>query len=220
MVVAPAMRGLLGIEARAAGGVLTFAPQLPADWAHVAARRVAVADGTYDLTFDRREGARTITVARRSGSAPVRVALSPAFPLDARIRSVTVDGRSRPYQMRREGDVLHAEVELPADARTARVVFFCDEGTEAYAPVVDPPPGAASEGLRVLRAGAQSDALRLVVEGLPGREYLLHVRTPKNLGGAPDAAVSRLENGRWALRLRLAGDGRAYVRRSLVLPLS
>ena len=220
MVVTPVMRGLLGIEAGAAGGVLTFAPQLPADWAHAAARRVAVADGTFDLTIDRREGARTVTVTRRSGSTPVRMVLAPAFPLDARIRSVSVDGRSRPYQMRRLGDVQHAEVELPADALPARVVFFCDEGTEVYVPVAAPAPGASSEGLRVLRATAEPGALRLVLEGRAGREYVAHVRTPKAVGEVPGAAVARGEGGRHTLRVRFEGTGDGYRRLSLVLPLS
>jgi hypothetical protein len=186
----------------------------------VAARRVAVADGAFDLTFDRREGARTVTVTRRRGSAPVRVVLAPAFPLDARLRSVSVDGRSRPYQVRRQGDVQQVQVELPADALPARVVFFCDEGTEAYAPVVYPRPGASSEGLRLLRATAEPGALRLVVEGVPGREYTVHLRTTKDVGQADGAAVTRVEPGRSTLRLRFQGAEGAYVRRSLLLPLS
>jgi glycogen debranching enzyme len=219
MVVAPLMRGLLGIEGSAAGGRLTFAPQLPADWAQAAARRVALADGTFDLTIDRREGARTMTVTRRSGTAPVRLLLAPAFPLDARIRSVTVDGRSRPYQMRRAGDVQHAEVEVPADALPARVVFFCDEGTEAYVAAVEPAPGARSEGLRLLRASAEGGALRLVLEGLPGRDYVVNLRTPRTVGAAEGIEPARTEPGRWSLRVRFDG-GPGYVRRTVVLPLS
>ena len=139
---------------------------------------------------------------------------------DARIRSVTVNGRSRPHHMRTEGDVQHAEVELPADALPARVVFFCDEGTEAWAPVVEPAPGATSSGLRVLRATAEGATLRLVLEGLAGREYPLHVRTPRTLGETPGVSAARGEGGRWSLRVRFEGEGEGYVRRTVVLPLS
>jgi glycogen debranching enzyme len=220
MVVSPVMRGLLGIESGEGGRRLTFAPQLPADWPHAAVRRVAVADGSFDLTIDRREGARTITVTRRGGAAPVRTVLAPAFALDARIRSVSVDGRSRPHRMRREGDVQRAEVELAADALPARVVFFCDEGTEVSAPVTDPAAGARSEGVRVLRAAAENDALRLTVEGVAGREYALTVRTPHTVGEAGGVAVRRLDRGRFELRVRFEGSAGAYVRRVLALPLS
>ncbi|HVR71758.1 MAG TPA: GH116 family glycosyl hydrolase [Vicinamibacteria bacterium] len=220
MVVSPVMRGLLGIEAGDGGRLLTFAPQLPADWPHASARRVAVADGWFDLAIDRREGARTITVTRRGGAAPVRVALAPAFALDARIRSVSVDGRSQPYRMRREGDVQRAEVELPAEALPARVVFFCDEGTETFIPVVDPAEGAASEGLRILRATAGKGALALTVEGIAGREYPLTLRTPRTVSAASGAALRRLDRGHWELRVRFEGADGRYVRRALTLPLS
>jgi hypothetical protein len=181
---------------------------------------VAVADGSFDLTIDRREGARTITVTRRSGSAPVRAVLAPAFALDARIRSVSVDGRGRPHRIRREGDVQRAEVELPADALPARVVFYVDEGTEVSAPVTDPAAGARSEGLRVLRAAAEEGALRLTIEGVAGREYTLAVRTPRTLNETVGATVRRVAAGRWELRVRFEGAPGQYVRRALSLPLS
>jgi glycogen debranching enzyme len=220
MVVSPVMRGLLGIEAGDAGGKLTFAPQLPADWSRAAARRVAVGDGLFDLSLERREGARTITVVSTRGTSPVRVVLAPAFALDARIRSVSVDGRSRPYQMRREGDVQRAEVELPPEALPARVVFFCDEGTDVFVPVTEPLPGAASEGLRVLRASAEGDLLHLTLEGLAGREYPLTVRTPRTVGEAESVPVRRLEPGRFQVRVRFEGAAGHYVRRVVTLPLS
>jgi hypothetical protein len=220
MVVSPIVRGLLGIEANQAGQRLTFAPQLPADWPRAAIRRVAVADGLFDLAIDRREGARTITVARRGGTRPVRVVLAPSFALDARIRSVSVDGRSRPYQMQREGDVQKAVLELPPDALPARVVFFCDEGTDVFAPVPAPRAGAASEGLRILRAAAEGEALQLVLDAVAGREQVLFVRTPRTVGEAQGAAVRRVEPGRWEVRVRFEGPAGRYVRRTLALPLS
>lgn len=220
MVVSPVMRGLLGIEASEGGRRLTFAPQLPADWRSASAKNVAVGDSRLDLSLDRREGARTITVARRGGTTPVRVILAPAFALDARIRSVSVDGRSQPHQMRREGDVQRAEIELPADALPARVVFFCDEGTDVAAPVTEPVHGAASEGVRILRAAAENGALRLTLEGVTGREYTLTLRTPRNVGEAEGATLRRLEPGRWEIRVRFEGAPGRYVRRALTLPLS
>jgi glycogen debranching enzyme len=220
MVVAPTVRGLMGIEAGDAGQRLTFAPQLPADWSRAALHRVAVADGLFDLAIDRREGARTITVTRRRGTTPVRVVLAPTFALDARIRSVSVDGRSRPYQMRREGDVQRAVLELPADALPARVVFFCDEGTDVFAPAPDPEPGAASAGLRILRAAAEGEMLQLLLDGVAGREHVLFVRTPRTVGEAAGVAVRRTDPGRWEVRVRFEGTGGRYVRRALALPLS
>jgi hypothetical protein len=122
--------------------------------------------------------------------------------------------------MRAEGDVQRAEVELPPEALPARAVFFCDEGTEVFAPVVDPGDGARSEGLRVLRATAGADALTLTFDGLAGREYTLIARTPRTLGEAAGVVVRRLDRGRFELRVLFEGSPGAYVRRALTLPLS
>src|SRR5439155_3682863 len=53
MVVTPALRGLLGIEASDGGRALRFAPALPATWDRVEARAVRIGDARYDLSFER-----------------------------------------------------------------------------------------------------------------------------------------------------------------------
>ncbi|HEY3120877.1 MAG TPA: amylo-alpha-1,6-glucosidase, partial [Vicinamibacteria bacterium] len=48
MVVLPLVRGLLGLETRGGGRTLALAPQLPADWDHVAIENVAVGGARFD----------------------------------------------------------------------------------------------------------------------------------------------------------------------------
>jgi len=57
----------------------------------VAVRRVAAGASLMDVALERSAGRMTIALATTSGPAPA-VALAPAFPLDARLRSVKVDG--------------------------------------------------------------------------------------------------------------------------------
>src|SRR5262249_4217219 len=88
MCPTPILRGLLGIEVGDAGRSLRFAPQLPADWDHAAARNVAVGGARYDLEIVRARERDTLTVARRPGkgqASPLRFTLAPSYPLDARV---------------------------------------------------------------------------------------------------------------------------------------
>src|SRR4029079_105811 len=64
MVVTPVVRGLLGIEVSDGGKRLRFAPQVPGDWDHVEARKVAVGKSKYDLTLKRLAGRMTINITR------------------------------------------------------------------------------------------------------------------------------------------------------------
>jgi glycogen debranching enzyme len=217
MVVAPLARGLLGLEAANGGRALTFAPQLPADWDRVAVRRVGVGTGSVDLAVERTAGQRVVMVTRR-GADPLRLVLAPAFPPDAKVREVTVDGRAVPFRVASAGDVQRAEVALDPVPPSARVVFALDEGTEVHTRAEMPPAGSRSEGLRVLRVRPQAAALRLVLEGVGGRAYPLSVRTPRRVGDAPGVTVTPRESGA-DLRVSFEGPAGEYVRRTIDLPL-
>src|SRR5262249_10495666 len=104
MVAMPLVRGLLGIEAGDGGRSLRFAPQLPADWDRAAARNVAVGGARHDLEIARAAGRDTITVTRRPEKGqglPLRLTVAPSYPLDARVRSVRVNGRAVPVDVKR-----------------------------------------------------------------------------------------------------------------------
>jgi glycogen debranching enzyme len=260
MVVSPLLRGMLGIEAAGGGRSLTFAPQLPGDWDRVAVRNVPAGESRFDLSLSREPGVGgdagvvsrdpgvlTIVVQRRgpdpSASEPsiralqggAAVVLAPAFPLDARVRSVTMDGRQARFEIERRGDVQRAVVTVPAAvpgaAGPVRVVFTYDEGTEVYAHIDPPERGAASEGLRILRARAEPSVLRLTLEGLAGRTYALGVRSPHAVGGAPGVTAKQLTeaievdrpdrhmNGRTELSVTFDGPMGQYVRRTIDIPL-
>ena len=216
MVVTPLVRGLLGIEVSDAGRHVTFAPQLPADWDRVAVRRVAAGASRVDLALERASGRMTV-IATTQGPA-VALTLAPAFPLDARVRSVSVDGTAAAFEARAEGDIQRVEVEVPAGAAVRRLEIQYDEGSDAFTRIELPEAGATSAGLRLLRARAEPGALRLTLEGRGGRAYAVGVRTPHTVGAV--AGVSVTPSARGAdLTVAFEGASGDYVRRTIVLPL-
>ncbi|HZE69693.1 MAG TPA: GH116 family glycosyl hydrolase [Pyrinomonadaceae bacterium] len=225
MVITPAVRGLLGIEARAGGKELRFAPQLPANWNQIEARNVPAGNTRFDITLEREIRRLTVKITRR-GALTVkgatmgeRITVAPAFPLDARISAVRVRGRSTKFVTNIIGDVQRAEVSLDADQPTIDVVYSYDEGTDVFADQDIPAPGAQSKGLRILSSRADHDALHLVLEGLGGHSYRLNVRTPHEIGEVSD--VIKETGGPNATRLVIAFNGPTdtYVRRDLTIPL-
>jgi len=225
MVITPAVRGLLGIEARAGGKELRFAPQLPANWDQVEARNVPAGNARFDLKLGREIRRLTVRITKRGtltskgAITSQRITVAPAFPLDARIRAVKVRGRSTKFATNIIGDVQRVEVTFDADQPTVDVVYSYDEGTDVFADQEIPAPGAQSKGLRILRSHADQDALHLVLEGLSGRSYALHVRTPHQIGEVNGA--TKETGGANATRLMIAFDGPTdtYVRRELTIPL-
>ena len=228
MIVTPALRGLLGIEVTAGGKELRFAPQLPANWDRVETQGVAAGDARYDLKLVRAAGRLTITITRRAsttnGSSTLsqgveRFTLAPAFPLDARVRKVTVQGRATLFEMKSTGDVQRAEVSLKAHEPTVEIVFTYTDGTDFYLVPESLKPGAQSEGLRLLRVRAETDASRLLLEGLGGRTYSLRARTPYQFGQTDGVTVQAYGRSDPQLTVVFEGPSDVYVQREFIIPI-
>lgn len=228
MVATPLLRGLLGIEVADGGNTLRFAPQLPAHWDEVAVKNVRVGKSQFDLRLERTERRLTINFTRReleverSGARRRRypkLIVAPAFPLDARVRKATVNGRNATLALNESGDVRFAVVVVTEAATSVQVVFTYDEGTNVYVEPELPRPGATSQGLRVLRSEANSHHLRLTLEGLGGRAYTLNALSPHSLAETGGVKINPA-GGAGPQRLTITFDGPpgAYVRREFVIP--
>jgi glycogen debranching enzyme len=241
MVAAPLLRGLLGLEVRDEGSAVRVAPQLPADWDRVAVRRVRAGGGVFDFVLSRKDGELSVLLffpkGQGAGRLPSTVELAPAFPLDARIKSVEVGGRPVEFRVEREGDTQSAVFEAdprravpgPDGGKVLRVSVRYEEGTDVYVKREAPRPGDTNTGLRVLRSRVEKDArtgedrLSLLLEGVPGREYTLNVKGPRqvgpsNAGGGEGVSVS-LGSGQ-TLVVKFTGEPGRYVRGEVSLPLA
>jgi hypothetical protein len=242
MVATPLVRGLLGLTVEDAGRTLSFAPQLPADWDRVAVKNVGLgpvsrsADLTrscrFDLSMVRRPGLDTITLDRAprdSGGTPasvtpcdpsaLRLRLAPAYPLDAKVQSIEVEGREAKFALVRAGDVQRAEVLANLLGPRVRIVIRYQPGTDAYLQPALPASGERSTGLRLLRSHAEADELRLLLDGRAGQSYKLGVRSPHQIGTTTGVIVQPAGDGNWTLEVAFSGPDDSYVRREVVLPL-
>lgn len=223
MVVSPIVRGLLGIEPPDPGGALRIAPQLPADWTHASARGVLSSGHRLDVDVSRTATTLTMKVAPAAGGAPggavPALLLAPAFPLDAVIDRVLVDGAPARAKIVRLGDVQFVEVGVAARTGAVNAVFSGRGGSDVYRLTQAPEPGARSQGLRVLRSRADSTALRLLLEGRAGRSYDLFLRTPRRAVTVRGASLLTPPASDPVLRVAFAGDGDAYTRQEVVIEL-
>jgi glycogen debranching enzyme len=226
MVITPIMRGMLGIDVNAAAGRLTVAPQLPADWNRAAVNNVPVRDTVYNIAFERSAGRQTFRIHPNrkpgDGNSPngraSEIRLAPAFPLDATVRSVSLNGRRIQFILTRIGDVQRAEVQFDPGPDST-IVYDYDEGTDVYVETQAPDPGAVNRGLRILRSAAGPSALKLTVEGLGGNDYRLGVRTSRRVAAAAGVKVIQTEGLDPVLVITFDGPRDTYVRREVTVPL-
>lgn len=234
MTVTPLLRGLLGIEVSDEGSIVRFAPQLPADWDHVVVRRVRAGLYVFDLLLERVGGELRVRVSFADGfdlsrRPPLKFEFAPAFPLDARVKSVEVGGRPVEFRLERMGDVQSAVFETDQRRATTsdgmtrlNIVVKYEEGTDIYVRREAPRPGDTNTGLRVLRSRVDGNWLRLLLEGVPGRDYKLDVKSPRPVGLSYEGVgkdVTLTMSGVGPVGLRFSGEPGRYVRREVSLPL-
>jgi glycogen debranching enzyme len=151
-------------------------------------------------------------------TAGTTVILAPAFPLDARIRSVKADGRPLNFHVERRGDVQRVEFRVEVQ-RAADIRIAYDEGSDVYIPFDTPAPGARSASLRILRSTAEDGALRLLLEGRAGRTYTLRLKTPYAVGTGTDFEATRAGVDEYRLAVSFDSSAEGYLRREVVIPL-
>jgi glycogen debranching enzyme len=227
MLVTPLIRGLLGIEVEGEGKVLKFAPQLPANWNRVVVRNIAVGNLRYDIELERVFGQQTIQIKQQSSneigkitSSATRIIVAPAFPLDARLKSVLINGKESKFQINSLGDIQRAQVSIEDKLKVTQVIYNFDEGTDVYNTKIPPAPGASSEGLRILRSRSDPNLLHLVVEGVSRRTYQLSVRTPKRIVEPIGTKLVESSGSEKLLLFNFEGPRNSYARRDLRITLA
>jgi hypothetical protein len=229
MVVTPLLRGLFGIETRDGGGTLHLRPQLPADWDRAAVQRIASGGASFDATLTRSPGRLRIEIVRgrtregagNAGDGPRRIAIAPAFPLDARVRAVRVDGRAIQPSLDAVGDVRFAAVQIDAPPAKTTVEYVLQDGSDVYVRREAPLTGDRSRGLRILRSRAEAAGLRLTLEGLGGQTYTLALRTPRPPGTSttPGVKIESRPGADPQVVVTFDGPANEYVRREVLVPL-
>src|SRR5262249_36546757 len=137
---------------------------------------------------------------------------APALPLDARLRSVSVNGKATQHAVHRSGDVQRVEVTARGVSARSEIVFDYAEGTDVFAPAEPSEPASRSTGLRVLRSRADGQALHLLLEGRAGRTYALRVRTPRSLGAVSGINSGKVDARDWELAVPFDGKTDGYAR--------
>lgn len=215
MVISPFVRGMFGIEVSNAGKTVRFAPQVPVTWNDYEAKAIRAGGNSLGFKVKREKGKMTISVFQKGSGT--KLILAPTFPLDAVIKSATVGGKKAIPQIKKIGDIQHAELQLDLTANV-EVVYLLDEGTDVYWNAPNLQAGQENLGLRIIKSQARADGLYLMLEGLSGHSYQLQVRSGRMLKEAEGAKISTVANGEQQLSVSFSGNSDDYVKREILLP--
>jgi len=211
MVVSPLLRGMLGLEADAASGTLTFAPHVPADWTSFGIRNVPVGSAKLDLRYAKDLGGITLDV-KVSGDAPRTIEFQPAVRLRAKVLGVEFNWRPVPFKVQASDADQHVlvRISVAGEMNSLRIRLQDDFGFN-YAGDL-PSIGATSQGLRILFETwtPARDRLTINVSGLAGGRYELSLWNAGQIASVDEARLSKGADGKTTLIVELPKNGTEF----------
>lgn len=214
MIATPVLRGMFGVEIK--DKTLRVAPALPADWLETELKNVRFETAKYDFKFSRENGKLTVNVQTNNKRIAQKLRIAPAFPFNAVVKNVLVNGKTAQFNLTKIGDVQRAEVLLENFANVSSVVFELDEGAEVFYKPQNLQIGQRNQDLKIIRATADAGNLRLIVEGLGGRTYTLGVRSGFKLDAAENVQIEQNADLFGKISIKFDGASNAFVRREIV----
>ncbi len=178
MVVSPLLRGLLGLERDAAARRIRLAPHLPAHWREFEMMNLRIGDASLQFQFTR--DANSIALEWQNASTkPAELEFSPAVSLRAKVIAAEVNERPVPFEVQASANDQHVRVRVPLQGGRGTLRIRLENDFAFHYESSLPPPGETSRNLKIVAEtwSQRGDHLELQVEGRPGHEYLLFLRS-------------------------------------------
>jgi hypothetical protein len=198
MVVAPVLRGMLGLSTDAQNATITLAPHLPADWPGFTIHTIHLGDATIDLSYAKTSETIELNI-NNSGSKNCTLEFEPSLSLRARVLSAEVGGHAVPFHMQSHGSDQHVIVHLSAPSGDTKLrIRVANDFGVSYQPEL-PQLGSPSEGLRILSETwtDSKDELTLAISGSPERDYELSISNPNEVSSVDGAELVRDGSTAW-----------------------
>lgn len=218
MIVSPVLRGLFGLDANATTGEIDFAPHVPADWRTFTIGNLHVGATSLELRYHKDAGEMRLEITR-SGSGDCTLNFSPAVSLRANVQRVTLNGHAIPYRLEPSDADQHVSMhfEVPGGKSTLRMKI--DDDFELSLKSQLPPPGSASDGIRIASESwtPALDELNLDVAGGSGNTYEFGLSNAGEIRSTQGAELDRTDPKNPRLLVRFATGPDRYQERHVAL---
>jgi hypothetical protein len=199
MVLAPAIRGLFGIDVDATHRTLHLEPHLPASWDFAELHNVRVGDDLYEVAYKRDHDHLLATVR---SAQPTVLCLNP---------------QRDPHEQLSPNDTCH---EHPATERTISLPLHAVEVSLPEQAL--PEAGSSTSQPRIIDESYLAGELSLTIEGIAGTTVDLSLRRNTSIASAKKAADISVEGAeRMGDKLRVSfPPGSGFVSKQIHLSLS
>jgi len=191
-IINPLVLGLLGLESNAISRKITFAPHLPMDWDELNVENYQCNGNWFDLHIKRSINKLLLQVTHR-GQEPYRFSFSPAFALGTKIDSVFMNQQEHDFNLTNTPYDVHCCIDSELD-RTLTIEIQYLQGIELSVPLPEISIGKRATGIKVIDCELKGKIYKITVEGLPGHEYHIYIKTGFSIQRVAGAEIMQIDN--------------------------
>jgi hypothetical protein len=214
-VITCLVRGLLGLEANAMNREIQFSPSLPGRWDSVEVRNFRVGKDVFHFGLQRSVGRLALQIEPQAKES-YHLHFSPSLGFGSRVNSVRVNGEEMEFSTEEEKGEARCLISLEVDGKTD-VEIETEKGIYLDFPPHFPQIGDKTSGMKIIRTKYSEDELRILVEGLGGREYTLNLSTSRSVASAQEAEVEKTEKRDIKIKISFKGQEEIYSRKEIII---
>jgi glycogen debranching enzyme len=216
-VITCLVRGLLGLKGSALKKEIDFSPSLPGKWDGCGVRNFRIGNEIFDFLLQRSEDKFVLQIEPKAEvGVSYRLLFSPLLGYGTRVKEVKVNGEARNFSLEDKSGEVRLRLELEVKAKTL-VEVITENGIFIDSSVNFPQIGQKTSGLKLIRATFIEGQLRIMVEGLGGKDYILILITPRSLISLKGAEVSGQEGLEKKIKIKFEGKEGDYSRKEVVI---
>jgi len=190
-------QGLLGLNVDSAASTVTFAPHLPAAWSKVSIEQIKLQDASLALLLRRTPQGLALEIDNPGPAC--KFIFAPELPLGARLGAVALDRKPIAAALDSHAQETDARVLLSAPHGRSTLQVDWQGGVQVIVAPPAPELGAASSGVRVVRASLEGDVLTIEADLPADRDAHLQLETGWQIAKAEGAHAEPSADGRVTL---------------------
>jgi hypothetical protein len=214
-VITCLVRGLFGLKGNALTREVEFRPSFPGTWNNVEIKNFQVGEDVFHFDLQRSMSRLSLQVEPRTRE-PYRLHFSPSLGLGTQVKSVKVNGEGIEFTTEENKGEVRCLISLEVGGKTD-VEIETEKVVCLDFPLHFPQVGDKTTGLKIIRTQYSDDELKILVEGLGGREYSLNLRTSRSIAFASEAEVEDTEKSDKKIKISFKGQEEAYSRREIII---
>jgi len=217
-IINPLVMGLLGLEGDTVSRKITFAPHLPMDWNELVIKNYQCGKDSFDILFHKSIDKLKLEIINRAERS-YQFFFSPAFGLETKIESVSVNGKAVPSQLKTTPYDVHCEIKCDLRENLSVEIQY-QQGIEFNIPSPEIQIGSPSQGLKLIDYNLLNNVFTITVQGFSEKEYVIPVKTDFKIENVEGGRIKKINDHLWELVTRFNNTSKDFVTKKIQLYLN